>query len=89
MSDHGREFILAPVVFSHNVTNLCAHGSRWRRLEMTRVAYAAVAFVAAKLLFEDLRHGRMEFIAASIFVFALTLIGVPQLARMGTRQGTH
>jgi hypothetical protein len=64
-------------------------GSRWRRLEMTRVAYAAVAFVAAKLLFEDLRHGRMEFIAASIFLFALTLIGVPRLARMGTGRRTH
>ena len=58
-------------------------GSRWRRLEMTRIAYAALAFVAAKLLFEDLRQGRMEFIAASIFLFAVTLIGVPRLARMG------
>ncbi|MGA7340775.1 MAG: hypothetical protein WBE72_05840 [Terracidiphilus sp.] len=58
-------------------------GSRWRRLEMTRLAYGALAFVAAKLLFEDLRHGRMEFIAASIFLFAVTLIGVPRLARMG------
>ena len=64
-------------------------GSRWRRLEMTRVAYAAVAFVAAKLLFEDLRHGRMEFIAASLFLFALTLIGVPRLARMGMGHRTR
>ncbi len=64
-------------------------GSHWRRLEMTRVAYAAVAFVAAKLLFEDLRQGRMEFIAASIFLFALTLIGVPRLARMGTSRRAH
>ncbi len=60
-------------------------GTRWRRLEMTRIAYAALAFVAAKLLFEDLRHGRMEFIAASIFLFAVTLLGVPRLARMGNR----
>jgi hypothetical protein len=52
---------------------------------MTRIAYAALAFVAAKLLFEDLRHGRMEFIAASIFLFAVTLLGVPRLARMGNR----
>jgi hypothetical protein len=60
-------------------------GSRWRRPEMTRIAYAALAFVAAKLLFEDLRHGHMEFIAGSIFLFAMTLIGVPRLARMGHR----
>jgi hypothetical protein len=60
-------------------------GSRWQRLEMTRIAYAALAFVAAKLFFEDLRHGRMEFIAASIFLVALTLIAVPRLTRMGHR----
>ncbi len=60
-------------------------GSRWRRLEMTRIAYAALAFVAAKLFFEDLRYGRMEFIAGSIFLVAVTLIAVPRLARMGHR----
>ena len=58
-------------------------GSRWRRVELTRIAYATLVFVAAKLLFEDLRHGRLEFIAASIFLFAITLIAVPRLARMG------
>jgi hypothetical protein len=60
-------------------------GSRWGRLEMTRIANATLMFVAAKLLFEDLRHGRMEFIAGSIFLFALTLIVVPRLVRMGAR----
>lgn len=48
---------------------------------MTRLAYGALAFEAAKLLFEDLRQGRMEFIAASFFLFAVTLIGVPRLGR--------
>ena len=37
------------------------------------------------MLFEDLRHGRMEFIAASFFLFAITLIGVPRLARIGSK----
>jgi hypothetical protein len=60
-------------------------GARWCRLQMTRVAYAALAFEGTKLLFEDLRHGRMEFIAGSIFLFAITLIGVPRLARVGRR----
>ncbi|HVU45906.1 MAG TPA: hypothetical protein VHD85_07270 [Terracidiphilus sp.] len=56
-------------------------GARLRRLQMVRVAYGALAFAAAKLVFEDLRHGRMEFIAASIFLVALTFLGVPRLTR--------
>ncbi len=60
-------------------------GAHWHRLQMTRIAYAALACEAAKLLFEDLRHGRMEFIAASFFLFAITLIGVPRLARAGRK----
>jgi len=63
-------------------------GARWQRLELKRIAWAALAFVAAKLVFEDLRHGHMGFIAASIFLFALTLIGVPRLARAGDRGQT-
>ena len=62
---------------------LAFSGARWHRPEMTRIAYAALVFIAAKLFFEDLRHGQMEFIAGSIFLFALTLIGVPRLARFG------
>jgi uncharacterized membrane protein YhaH (DUF805 family) len=60
-------------------------GSRWQRMELSWLAYATLVFVAAKLLFEDLRHGRLEFIAASIFLFALTLIAVPRLARFAQR----
>jgi hypothetical protein len=57
-------------------------GAHWHRLEMTRVAYLALAFLVLKLMLEDMRHGRMEFIAASIFLFAVTLIAVPRLTRM-------
>jgi hypothetical protein len=60
-------------------------GARWRRPELTRIAYAALVFVAAKLIFEDLRHGHLEFIAASIFLFAISLIAVPRLAGMGQK----
>ncbi len=60
-------------------------GALWGRLEMTRIAYAALIFTAVKLVFEDLREGRMEFIAVSIFLFAVTLIAVPRLARMGRK----
>lgn len=64
---------------------LAFSGSRWRRVELNWIAYTTLVFVAAKLLFEDLRHGHLAFIAASIFVFAVTLIAVPRLARMGQR----
>jgi hypothetical protein len=56
-------------------------GPRWNRIELVWLAYTALAAVAAKLLFEDLRQGRAEFIAASIFLYAVTLILVPRLAR--------
>lgn len=60
-------------------------GSRWHRSELSRIAYATLALIAAKLVFEDLRHGHLEFIAASIFLFAVTLISVPRLARTGQK----
>jgi hypothetical protein len=75
-----RTLILCALAFA-----LAFSGSRWRRVELTRIAYATLALVAVKLLVEDLRHGQLEFIAASIFLFALTLIAVPWLARMGQR----
>jgi hypothetical protein len=56
-------------------------GARLGREQTIRVAYAAMYFVAAKLLFEDLRHGRMEFIAGSICLVAVTFIAVPRLAK--------
>lgn len=56
-------------------------GAQWRRLELTRLGYAVLALVAVKLVFEDLRHGHLGYIAASIFLFALTLIAAPRVAR--------
>ncbi len=60
-------------------------GSRWHRVELARMAYVALGLVAVKLLWEDLRLGHLEFIAASIFLFAITLIAVPRLARIGQK----
>jgi hypothetical protein len=64
---------------------LAYSGAHWRRMELTRIGYATLVLAAVKLLFEDLRNGHLEFIAASIFLFALTLIAVPWLARRGQR----
>jgi hypothetical protein len=62
---------------------LAFSGSHWRRMELTRMGYAMLVLVAAKLAIEDLRLGHLAFIAASIFLFAITLIAVPRIARMG------
>ncbi len=60
-------------------------GARWRRRELTRLGYAALAMVAFKLVTEDLRHGHLAYIAASIFLVALTLIAAPRVARARQR----
>ena len=57
-------------------------GARWHRLELTRTGYATLALVAVKLVYEDLRHGHLAYISASIFLVALTLIAVPRLTRI-------
>jgi hypothetical protein len=41
-----------------------------------------LALVILKLLIEDLRNPRLEFISASIFFVAATLLVVPRLSRM-------
>lgn len=65
---------------------LAYFGPRWQRIELLWVTYGILALVAAKLVFEDLRQGHPEFIAASIFLYAVTLILVPQLARRSPKK---
>jgi hypothetical protein len=64
---------------------LAYSGAHWRRMELTRIVYATLALLAVKLVLEDLRHGHLGFIAGSIFLFAVTLIVVPRVARLGQR----
>jgi hypothetical protein len=54
-------------------------------MELTRIGYATLGLAAAKLVFEDLRLGHLGFIAASIFIFAVTLIVTSGIARGGQR----
>ncbi len=65
---------------------LAFSGARWRRIELVWTAYGALALVTAKLLFEDLPHGQSGSIAISIFLYAVTLMVVPRLARPGQPQ---
>jgi hypothetical protein len=60
-------------------------GAHWQRRELSWLGYAAVAIVAVKLIAEDLRHGHLAYIAASLLMFALTLIAAPRLARVRLR----
>jgi hypothetical protein len=64
-------------------------GSRQQRRELIWLAWASLACIAGKLLFEDLRHGHLEFTAASIFVYAVTLLAVPRLVRMKPGPAKH
>jgi hypothetical protein len=59
---------------------LAIGGARLQRANMSRVAYVLLAFVVLKLVFEDLRHGHLGFLAASIGIVAVTLIAVPRVA---------
>jgi hypothetical protein len=60
-------------------------GSRWQRIELVWTAYGTLAFVTATLLFEDLPHGHSGSIAVSIFLYAVALIIVPRMARLGSQ----
>jgi hypothetical protein len=65
---------------------LAFSGSRWRRGELVWIAYGALGLVSAKLLFEDLQHGHPGSIAISIFLYAVALILVPRMARLGRHE---
>jgi hypothetical protein len=62
-------------------------GSRWQHIELVWTAYGTLALVTAKLLFEDLPHGHSGSIAVSIFLYAVALIIVPRMARLGSQRG--
>jgi hypothetical protein len=57
-------------------------GAHWRRLELTRLGFAVLVFLAIKLVAEDLRHGHLGYTAASICLVAITLIAVPRVGRI-------
>ncbi len=63
-------------------------GPRFHRAELTHIANAALVLLAVKLVAEDLGHGRLAYIAASLFLFALTLIAVPRVARLARNSRT-
>ena len=71
-----RSFILCATVLV-----LAYSGAHWRRRELTQIGYAFVALESVKLVLEDLRHGHLAYVAASVCLFAFTLIAVPRVTR--------
>lgn len=78
-----RSFILCAAVLA-----LAFSGAHWRRRELTYIGYAVVALEAVKLVLEDLRHGHLAYVAASVCLFAFTLIAIPRVARSRREQTT-
>ncbi|MFZ0821117.1 MAG: hypothetical protein WAM91_13690 [Candidatus Acidiferrales bacterium] len=55
--------------------------SRFKRVELVWAAYCALAFGAVKLFLEDLWLQRKEWLAVSLFLYALVLILLPRILR--------
>jgi hypothetical protein len=56
-------------------------GSRWKHIELSWVAYTAVAFGTLKLIFEDLRFGNASSLVVSLLFYGLVLILLPRIIR--------
>ncbi len=65
---------------------LAFSGARWRRAELTQIGYAVLVLEAVKLVVEDLRHGHLAYVAASVCLFAFTLIAIPRVAHARRRE---
>lgn len=77
--------VIRTLIISGVALALAFSGSMWHREELVWIAYGALALVTAKLLLEDLQHGHPAATAISIFLYAMTLILVPRMARFGKR----
>jgi hypothetical protein len=60
-------------------------GARWKRFELVWMAYAAAVLGSLKLVFEDLRFGSTQSLAASLLIYGTVLILIPRLVRAGRR----
>jgi hypothetical protein len=79
--DASRLSVIRTVVNCALALALAFFGSRWKRIELGWVAYAAVAFGTLKLLFEDLRFGNAASLVVSLMFYGLILILLPRLTR--------
>jgi hypothetical protein len=60
-------------------------GARWKHIELVWMAYAAAVLGSLKLVFEDLRIGSTQSLAASLLIYGTVLILIPRLVGAGKR----
>jgi hypothetical protein len=59
-------------------------GARWKRLELVWMAYAAAA-LGSLIVFQDMRFGSTQSLAASLLIYGAVLTLIPRLVRVGRR----
>jgi hypothetical protein len=74
-----RSFALCAMVLA-----LAYIGARAARPELSSLSYVVVVLEALKLLAQDLRHGQLTWMAASVCLFAVTLLVLPRVRKAGT-----
>lgn len=62
---------------------LAFSSARFRRSEFAWIAYGILVLVALMLMYEELQHGNASCTAVSVFIYAVALIFVPRLVRIG------
>jgi len=60
-------------------------GARFQRVELVWMGYAAAVLGSLKMVFEDLRFGSTQSLAASLLIYGAVLILIPRLVRAGKR----
>jgi len=82
---HPQLAVIRTVVTCDAALLLAFMGARWARRELVWIAYAAAGLGSLKLLFEDLRFGTTQSLAASLLIYGAVLILIPRLVRARKR----
>jgi hypothetical protein len=61
-------------------------GPRWHRIELVWLAYASLALIVIKLIFVDLPSGQPNAVAASVILYAVSVLFVPRLTQEALRR---
>ena len=78
--------VVRTVVICAVALSLATLGTRFRRIELGWLAYAAVALGTLKLLLEDLRFGNPASLVVSLLFYGLILIFLPRVMRRSSVQ---
>lgn len=77
--------VVRTVVTCGAAVALAFAGARWERRELVWMAYAAAVLGSVKLVFEDLRLGTNQSLAASLVIYGAVLILIPRMAKVRRR----